>query len=66
MTARPDISQAAFDRILDVLIELARERVTPFAWCWYDAERERYEFALSKDDAPEGARPLFTATETPR
>lgn len=65
---RPDISQAAFDRLVDVFIDFVRECIkwrerTPFAWCWYDDLNERYEFVLRKEDAPQNARPLFTALD---
>lgn len=31
----------------------------PFAWHWYDDKNDRYEFALRREDAHEGAQPLY-------
>ena len=65
---RADISPAALARLADVFIDFVQECIkwrerTPFAWCWWDHATERYEFVLRKEDAPENARPLFTALE---
>lgn len=61
---RFDEHQPVVDAMADVIIDFARDEAKakseePFAWCWYDAVNDRYEFSLWRATAPADAQPLY-------